>query len=41
MATFYRADVLGSLLRPAHLKQARQAWQAGQAALLVFLRHLG
>jgi 5-methyltetrahydropteroyltriglutamate--homocysteine methyltransferase len=29
MATFYRADVLGSLLRPAHLKQARQAWQAG------------
>ena len=30
MPTIYRADVIGSLLRPAYLKDARQAWQAGR-----------
>src|SRR3954469_7432648 len=27
--TIYRADTIGSLLRPASLKNARQAWHAG------------
>jgi 5-methyltetrahydropteroyltriglutamate--homocysteine methyltransferase len=29
MTAIYRAEVIGSLLRPAYLKEARQAWQAG------------
>jgi 5-methyltetrahydropteroyltriglutamate--homocysteine methyltransferase len=29
MATIYRADTIGSMLRPAHLKDARKAWMAG------------
>ncbi len=32
MGSFYRADVLGSLLRPAHLKSAREAWLSGRLA---------
>jgi 5-methyltetrahydropteroyltriglutamate--homocysteine methyltransferase len=38
MATFYRADVLGSLLRPAHLKAARQAWVEGRLMAAEFKR---
>jgi 5-methyltetrahydropteroyltriglutamate--homocysteine methyltransferase len=29
MAVAYRAEVIGSLLRPAYLKEARRAWEAG------------
>jgi 5-methyltetrahydropteroyltriglutamate--homocysteine methyltransferase len=29
MTTTYRAETIGSLLRPAYLKEARQAWNAG------------
>lgn len=29
MTTIYRAETIGSLLRPAYLKEARQAWNAG------------
>ena len=29
MTAIYRADTIGSLLRPAYLKDARKAWQAG------------
>jgi len=29
MTTIYRADTIGSLLRPAYLKEARKAWNAG------------
>lgn len=28
MRTVYRADIVGSLLRPAYLKEARIAWEA-------------
>lgn len=30
MATIHRAEVIGSLLRPEYLKQARGEWQAGR-----------
>lgn len=38
MTAFYRAEVIGSLLRPAWLKQAREAWQAGLLATREFKR---
>ncbi|MGH7907397.1 MAG: cobalamin-independent methionine synthase II family protein [Candidatus Binataceae bacterium] len=38
MTRFYRADVLGSLLRPAHLKEARAAYLAGKMAADEFKR---
>ena len=38
METIYRADVVGSLLRPAYLKQAREARQAGQLSAVEFKR---
>jgi methionine synthase II (cobalamin-independent) len=38
MATIYRAEIIGSLLRPAYLKQARKAWEAGQLSTLEFKR---
>jgi 5-methyltetrahydropteroyltriglutamate--homocysteine methyltransferase len=30
VATLYRAEVIGSLLRPAFLKEARQRWESGR-----------
>ena len=36
MTTIHRAETIGSLLRPAYLKQARQAWEAGQLSNLDF-----
>jgi 5-methyltetrahydropteroyltriglutamate--homocysteine methyltransferase len=39
MATIYRAEVIGSLLRPAYLKEARRAWEAGQLSTPEFKRH--
>jgi 5-methyltetrahydropteroyltriglutamate--homocysteine methyltransferase len=36
MTTVYRADTVGSLLRPPYLKEARQAWQAGQLPTVEF-----
>jgi methionine synthase II (cobalamin-independent) len=30
MAEIYRAEVIGSILRPAYLKEARESWQAGR-----------
>ena len=41
MATFYRAEVIGSLLRPAYLKEARQAWEAGKLSTPEFKRAEG
>jgi 5-methyltetrahydropteroyltriglutamate--homocysteine methyltransferase len=38
MATIYRAEIIGSLLRPAYLKQARKAWEAGQLSTVEFKR---
>ncbi len=38
MTTVYRADTIGSLLRPAYLKEARKAWQAGQISHPEFKR---
>jgi 5-methyltetrahydropteroyltriglutamate--homocysteine methyltransferase len=38
MTTTYRAEVIGSLLRPAYLKEARRAWQAGQLSTPEFKR---
>ena len=38
MTTVYRADTIGSLLRPAYLKEARKAWQAGQISHSEFKR---
>jgi 5-methyltetrahydropteroyltriglutamate--homocysteine methyltransferase len=34
----YRAEVIGSLLRPAYLKQARQQWDGGQLSAREFKR---
>jgi methionine synthase II (cobalamin-independent) len=34
----YRAEIIGSLLRPAYLKQARTAWEAGQLSTIEFKR---
>ncbi len=36
MANIYRAEVIGSLLRPDYLKQARQRWQAGDLTVRDF-----
>lgn len=38
MAVLYRAETIGSLLRPAYLKEARQAWEAGQLPTAAFKR---
>lgn len=38
MATVYRAEVIGSLLRPTYLKQARKAFEAGQLSTPEFKR---
>lgn len=38
MTTMYRAEVIGSLLRPAYLKDARRAWEAGQLLTSEFKR---
>ena len=38
MTTLYRADTIGSLLRPAYLKEARSAWHAGTLPTLEFKR---
>ena len=38
MALLYRADTIGSLLRPAYLHEARQTWHAGQLSLPEFKR---
>jgi 5-methyltetrahydropteroyltriglutamate--homocysteine methyltransferase len=38
MATIYRAEVIGSLLRPSYLKEARRAWEAGQLQTAEFKR---
>jgi 5-methyltetrahydropteroyltriglutamate--homocysteine methyltransferase len=39
MAAIYRAEIIGSLLRPGYLKQARRAWDAGQLPTTEFKRH--
>jgi 5-methyltetrahydropteroyltriglutamate--homocysteine methyltransferase len=38
VATLYRAEVIGSLLRPAYLKQARLQWETGQLGTRDFKR---
>lgn len=38
MSLRYRADTIGSLLRPAYLHEARQTWRAGQLSLPEFKR---
>ena len=38
MAAIYRAEIVGSLLRPTYLKEARTAWEAGQLSTLDFKR---
>ena len=38
MTTMYRADTVGSLLRPAYLKEARKACEAGQISHPEFKR---
>jgi len=38
MTTVYRADTIGSLLRPAYLKEARKAWMAGTLPTYEFKR---
>jgi len=38
MTVRYRAENIGSLLRPAYLKDARKAWEAGQLATPEFKR---
>ena len=38
MSPPYRAENIGSLLRPAYLHQARQDWQQGQLSLPDFKR---
>jgi 5-methyltetrahydropteroyltriglutamate--homocysteine methyltransferase len=38
MPTLYRAEVIGSLLRPAYLKQARQQWEQKQLSSRDFKR---
>src|SRR5207245_10933964 len=38
MPTLYRAEVIGSLLRPAYLKEARQRWENGQLSTPDFKR---
>jgi len=36
MAHAYRADTVGSLLRPQYLKQAREQWESGQLATTAY-----
>jgi 5-methyltetrahydropteroyltriglutamate--homocysteine methyltransferase len=38
MPTLYRAEVIGSMLRPAYLKQARQQWEQKQLSTRDFKR---
>ena len=38
MPKLYRAEVIGSLLRPAYLKEARQQWESGQLSTRDFKR---
>lgn len=38
MTNLYRAEVIGSLLRPEYLKQARKQWQAGEMPTREFKR---
>jgi 5-methyltetrahydropteroyltriglutamate--homocysteine methyltransferase len=38
VAKLYRAEVIGSLLRPANLKQARLQWESGQLSTREFKR---
>ncbi len=38
MSTFYRAEVIGSMLRPEYLKAARRQWEAGQLTRPEFKR---
>ncbi len=38
MTTIYRAEVIGSLLRPPYLQDARRAWEAGQLPTPQFKR---
>ena len=38
MAAIYRAEIVGSLLRPNYLKEARRAWEAGQLSARDFKR---
>ena len=38
MTTICRAEVIGSLLRPAYLKEARKAWEAGELPTPEFKR---
>jgi 5-methyltetrahydropteroyltriglutamate--homocysteine methyltransferase len=38
MAAIYRAEIIGSLLRPSYLKDARRAWEAGQLSTVEFKR---
>lgn len=38
MATLYRAEVIGSLLRPDYLKEARQKWESGRLSTRDFKR---
>src|SRR5437867_1680382 len=38
MTALYRAEVIGSLLRPAYLKEARQVWEAGTLPTSEFKR---
>src|ERR1019366_224234 len=36
VAKFYRAEVIGSLLRPGYLKEARSQWTAGKLSTRAF-----
>src|SRR5690349_9442693 len=38
MAILYRAEVIGSMLRPEYLKDAREKWKAGKLATREFKR---
>jgi 5-methyltetrahydropteroyltriglutamate--homocysteine methyltransferase len=38
MTTIYRAETIGSLLRPTYLKEARKAWEAGTLPMHEFKR---
>ena len=38
MASVYRAEIIGSLLRPTYLKEARRAWESGQLSTVEFKR---
>ena len=38
MSILYHAEVIGSLLRPAYLKQARQNWESRKLTTLEFKR---